>query len=70
VRLEGTNADLARQRLARSMPQVLLADDLSDAAIQAVEAVARETTESDSPTSDASGKLWRKMLNKLTDTAH
>jgi len=70
VRLAGTNAELARQRLATSMPQVQIASDLGEAAALAVALgnAAEDLTDSTAPNGE--GRLWRKVLDKITAPAH
>lgn len=64
VRLAGTNAELARSRLAASLPEVVLADDLADAATRAV-ALAAGGGERSPPRDTAGGGRWWERVRRL-----
>ena len=63
VRFAGTNAELAKQRIAASLPQIELADDLGDAAAKCAHHAksARVSTDTSSPAQS----LWQSLMQRL-----
>lgn len=67
VRFAGTNAELAKQRLKASLPQIELADDLGDAAAKCTEHA--KTAHSPADTSSPVQNLWRSLMQRLPQTS-